>query len=457
MTRVYFSCYRWAWILALPFIRILSGIDGALRSALGRGFLPAPWRVRERLGSQWRARDTGPRSAHPNALWMHCASLGEAKGLWAFANALDGVAGLILTATTAEGFAYLAERCMASSGDASFSDGRRIRAAIAPLDHPGLIRRFLAAHGVIGLCLYEVELWPNTLAVCKESGLPVVLVSGRLTAKAARVYRRFGGAGATLLDGLAWIQAQSPLDAERFAAITRTEILAGFDFKAAHYLGFAVMDAMDADPAAEAKGPVRNRFAFVSLHLEELDLLLPGLLELMRRTDLVVIPRKLSELSDFRNRLEPEGFVLHSRDPSARYLLVDTLGKIGSLLPECHSAFIGGSLIPIGCHNLWEPLMAGAKIHFGPHLHHQEYLAGRVIEAGVAEVLEDPGRIASLDAPGPGIPAACRGLVDALRQGLDSALAEGGRRIFATFFSVQTLGGTGKRTRAAGIEKGQER
>jgi 3-deoxy-D-manno-octulosonic-acid transferase len=510
MSRIWLGLYRWAWIAALPIIKGLARLDRGARSALARGFLPEAWRVGERLGrdigrdlggdvgrdlSREVDRDSGmerpaaPESDLPESrgtLWLHCASLGEAKGLWAFAHSLDRVGNMLLTATTAEGAAYLAERARSQG-----VDGRFIRAAIAPLDHPGLIRRFLAAHEVIGLCLYEVELWPNTLAVCRAEGLPVALVSGRLTAKAARTYRRFGGAGARLLDGLAWIQAQSPIDAERFAALTRAEVLTGFDFKAAHYLrpaetgagpmAFGGRHRALADAKHAGEDPERTRFAFVSLHLRELDLLLPGLPELMRRTDLIVFPRKLRELAGFRARLEPQGFFLHSRDPRARYLLVDSMGRIADLLPECHSAFVGGSLIPIGCHNLWEPLMAGAGIHFGPDYLHQEFLAGRMIAAGIAEVLKDPGRIGSLAAPGPGIPEACRRLAENLRHGLDSALAEGGQRIFATFYgstnarrnatanvrrnagaNVRRNAGAnawrnGETILAAGIDKGQER
>lgn len=461
MIRIWLGLYRSAWILALPMIRCLTWLDRGARSLVGLGFIRADWRVGERLGLNW-GRDRYPQGPGTpegangkrlGTLWLHCASLGEAKGLWAFADSLDRIGSLILTAATAEGAAYLAE-----SVEARGADGRHIRVAIPPLDHPGLIRRFLAAHGIIGLCLYEAELWPNTLAVCRAEGLPMALVSGRLTAKAARIYRRFGGAGARLLDGLSWIQAQSPIDAERFAALTRTEILTGFDFKAAHYL-------RREDAKRPAKDPERTRFAFLSLHLKELDLLLPGMLELMRRTDLIVFPRKLRELDGFRARLEPQGFFLYSRDPQARFLLVDSMGRIADLLPECHSAFVGGSLIPIGCHNLWEPLMAGARIHFGPHYLHQESLAGRVIAEGIAEVLGDPGRIGSLAAPGPGIPQACFRLAENLRHGLDSALAEGGQRIFATFYqgmnARRDAGANawrnGETALAAGIDKGQER
>jgi 3-deoxy-D-manno-octulosonic-acid transferase len=299
---------------------------------------------------------------------------------------------------------------------------RRITAGVAPFDHPGTLRRFLAAHGALGLCLYEAELWPNAVAVCGEAGLPVVQISARLTERAARLYRRFGGAGARLLDRLAWIQAQSPSDRDRFAVLTRTETLVGFDFKAAHFLDgvTSVERSGGSAPSPRVPSPVpyaspspnasgsRTRFAFVSLHYAELLLLLPSLPRLMAHSGLVVFPRRLSETGRFRAGLEPLGFGLHSRDPEARHVLVDAMGLIGAWLPRCHSAFVGGSLVPVGCHNLWEPLTAGTKIIFGPHFRNQQELADRLIGRGIGAVLEDPAGVGSLLPPDPGIPAACR-------------------------------------------------
>ncbi len=465
MSRFYLAIYRWAWNVLLPLVQLLARLDGPPGSPAGRGFIPRNWNVTERLGYGWpraaaetSGQDDGSgipgstcgRKMPGKKLWLHCASLGEAKGLWAFARCLPESLAMVLTATTAEGTAFLQARC-AEQGPES-----RFLAVLAPFDHPDIVRRFLASHDAVGLCLYEVELWPHFIAVCRERGLPVVLVSGRLSEKAVRRYRRFGGAGARLLDGLAWIQAQSPMDAQRFGSLTKTEIVTGFDFKAAHFL------ERGADARAEPAGI--SRFAFLSLHYRELVLLMPGLPALMNRSGVIIFPRKLREVERFHRLLEPQGFALHSRDPRARHLIVDAMGLIGALLPGCHSAFVGGSLIPIGCHNLWEPLLAETGIHFGPYFHAQQFLAERVLAAGIGRVLKDPAGIGFLPASGPEIPKACRHLVEELRQALDAALVEGGRRIFATFYSVQTLGGDaganarrdgGKSLLAAGKDKGQ--
>jgi 3-deoxy-D-manno-octulosonic-acid transferase len=110
----------------------------------------------------------------------------------------------------------------------------------------------------------------------------------------------------------------------------------------------------------------------------------------------------------FRRCLLPLGFALHGRDPGARHVLVDAFGRVDELLPACGSAFVGGSLVPAGCHNLWEPLLAGLRIYFGPSTHNQEPLAGRLVERGLAERVTTRSQVLAWKEPDPGTAAACR-------------------------------------------------
>jgi 3-deoxy-D-manno-octulosonic-acid transferase len=421
------AAYRAAWSLALPPIRMLAALDRSLRAAAGKGILPRRWRVAGRLGHG----DGAFAGAEPGPLWMHCASLGEAKGLWALADSLPLDLPILLTATTATGADFLLDRC------ADLGPGALRAARMAPLDHPGVVGAFLLRHRAIGLCLYEAELWPHYLSECRRRGLPAALVAGRLTDGGRRIYRRSGGAAARLLDGMAWIEAQSYPARERFASLTRTEVVAGYDFKAAFHLR-AGREAADRDSRSAGRtggsSAGRTRFACISLHLRELRLLLPALANLAQHGSIVVFPRHMRELRGFRALLEPIGFREHSREPEARLLLVDSLGRVGAMLPRCHSAIVGGSFIPLGCHNLWEPLLAGARVLVGPHHSLQETLVRLMAGRGLAEVVSDPDRIADAQPPGDGFPEACRGLVEELRQGLDAALRECGKRIIATFY-----------------------
>lgn len=432
------AAYGLAWKSALPVISALARLDGAVRGALGRGCLPRNWRVTERL------RIPTVAAGGPETLWCHCASLGEAKGLWGLVRELmldqsplaDPFPFRIhLTANTAAGLDFLRRECEAFGISAEASAGvPGIGTGMAPFDHPGLVRRFLIALNVKAICIFETELWPNYIRVGTDLGIPVSLVSARLTSKALALYRRYPRAAEAVIGRLAWIQAQSDLDRDRFRSFSQAPITTGFDFKAAHYLRAGYFRGSGASSAeGNAAGIGRSRIALISLHVPELRLLLPELPALSDRFPIVVFPRHMRDLPAFRRLLEPLGFVLHSRDAQARNQLVDSMGQVGAILPSCHSALVGGSLIPSGCHNLWEPLLNGLKTYFGPEYGNQENLARLLLEWGIAEVVSDIRTLREWRVPGPEVMDACGLLWNAQNHGLAGAIAECRGRIFATF------------------------
>lgn len=406
--------YDAAWRLALGPLLCAARLDAFLRGRWGRGCLPPEWRVRDRL-----LLDPASPAGAEGAVWMHAASLGECQGLWAAYESLSGgvpgdsrggdggrdaeaagpgegarpVARFLLTAQTATGFAFLAKAAERAAGE-------RPEVRMAPLDHPDLVRRFLDRHRVLALVLYEVELWPGMIRAASERGIPAMQVSARMTPGALARYRLLRGTWSPLLDRLDWIQARGPGDAERIRSLTRAPVASGADFKLARHRRAAA--------GAPAIRPDRRRLAFLSLHLRELRWFLPELPGLMERFPITVLPRRPEEMEAFRRILVPMGFALHGRDPGARHVLVDSLGRVGEVLPACGSAFVGGSLVPAGCHNLWEPLLAGLRIHFGPSTHNQEPLAGQLVERGIAERVTGRSQVRAWREADPGIAAACR-------------------------------------------------
>jgi 3-deoxy-D-manno-octulosonic-acid transferase len=434
------ALYDAAWRLAAGPLRLAARAHRRLRCMGGGGFLPAHWLAEERLGlaeggARMRAgrgdpgphggegvagRDQGdvpPGSGLP-VLWLHAASLGEAKGLRALARILlEGgfPCRLLLTSNTSAGLAWLRESIADCGADAE--------ARIAPLDHPCIVRAFLDRHRVSLLALYELELWPNFIREAASRRVPVLVVSGRMTRGALARYRLLEGTWRRLLDRVDWIQAQGEDDAVRWRALTRRPVASGFDFKAAHYL-------REPRPGRSGAGQGR-RLAFLSLHHAELAWFLPEWRSLMERFPIAVFPRHLREMAAFRRDLLPLGFTLHSEEPSARHVLVDGFGQVGRILPECGMAFVGGSLVPRGCHNLWEPLLAGLRIAFGPSRHNQEALADLLLRSGVAEVVRDPAQTRAWRAADPGTAEACRRIVDGQMRFLEEAEAAFKARIEA--------------------------
>jgi 3-deoxy-D-manno-octulosonic-acid transferase len=355
--------YRLAWEPALALVRLLA----LLEKAAGGTLWPRRWQLRMRLSAR---ADNAARNGFPT-VWMHAASLGECKGLWATAEALARRQpfSFVLTANTVEGYEFLASQAGSES-----LQGAPPQIRLAPLDHPREVRKFLRRHNVRALALFEVDLWPHFILASRRAGIPVLWISARL--------RRtpFPGALRTLLGNVSWTLAQTDADTRTIREHGATRVETGADLRGLHYLN----DRLNDGAAADAP---RAGIALVSLHAEELPALVPALENTDAATmPLFVFPRKMESLPKFLARLEPLGFELRSRNPRAARQIVDAFGLVPEILIRCRAVVMGGSFAPFGGHNLWEPLAAGTRMSIGPHHESQEYLAGKLAIAGLLDI-----------------------------------------------------------------------
>lgn len=391
--------YRLAWAFALPLLHVLNTVERATRALTGKSPWPASWRLGERLSADrvWANGTVPDEPDTEDTLWLHAASLGECKGLWAFAQTLRETmdargrpARVLLTANTTTGLAHL-ERgiAQAASGDDAAHDHVRFRARLAPFDHPGLTRRFLAAHKVRALVLFEVELWPHRIAAARRAGVPVFWISARLTPRARRHYAGnplFAGALGRVLRDIAWIQTQTEDEEHALRRLGAPCVETGGDLRGLHSLRAR---------GTHAETPrARSGVAYVSIHAREL----PELARSLPKADastpeslepLWVFPRKPEEIEIFARVLAPYGFARHSENPRATRVIVDRFGLVESTLACARAAVIGGSFGDdprIGGHNLWEPLLAGCEMVIGPHHHNQRALAERLQAQGLLHV-----------------------------------------------------------------------
>lgn len=376
--------YRAAWEPTLAFANILAGLK-----------LFPRWRLAERLGRRWKAPSDQP------SIWMHAASLGECKGLWALAQSLQDLpASFIMTANTTTGLEFLSRQIESSK------EPQRWMATLAPFDHPRIVQRFLDRFQIKGLLLFEVELWPHFILTARKNEMLVFWVSARLTPKAHHRYAKFPGAMEAVLGALTWTQTQSDKEAQTLQGCGCKSVDVGGDLRGLHYLNAAA-------PKKETRvWKDREGIAFLSLHAAEIPRLLSAIESRSKDASVCVFPRKMEELALFQNVLKPLGFALHSRSPENRLIIVDSFGKVGEFLQRCHTAVIGGSFISRGGHNLWEPLAAGVSMIVGPHHWNQDYLvrkleAARLLKLSNAPLNGEILRKPEID-PGP----ACRDFVE---------------------------------------------
>ncbi len=379
--------YRAAWEPALWAIRLCAGLE----SIMGGKLLPARWHLSDRLTERM---DTGSANVDaPKTLWLHAASLGECKGLWAFAQTLRaGIPAdthILLTCNTTTGLDFLRAQIRSQTGIGNASN--TLDARLAPLDHPRLAKQFLRNHNVRALVLFEVELWPHWIFAAGKKDVPVFWISARLTARARRRYAGSASGNSLraaalrrVLGKIRWIQTQTLDDADVLRALGGRNVETGADLRGLYYLQIR----KQGHAATRAEDAARRGTAFVSLHADELTALLPKITAAGTELPIRIFPRKQNERSSFVKALAPHGFVLYSQAPDATRVIVDSFGRVTETLAQARIAVIGGSYGKndrIGGHNLWEPLLAGARIEIGPHHDNQKYLADKIANENAME------------------------------------------------------------------------
>ncbi|WP_445000089.1 lipid IV(A) 3-deoxy-D-manno-octulosonic acid transferase [Halomonas mongoliensis] len=369
-------------------------------------------------------------------LWLHCASVGEVLAARPLIEALlERYPGhrLTLTTMTATG----AERARALA--ASRGDERLVHRFI-PLDFPVAATRFVSRLRP-GLALFfETELWPNLLHACRRQGVPVAVVNGRLSPRAFRGYRRLRPLMGEALACVDWLAAKSSDDAQRFGELGMAEARMTV-------VGSLKFDIAIDDKAFEVSEGLRTRlgerpvWVAGSTHEGEEALLLAAHARLRERCPdalLVLVPRHPQRFDAVAALCAQAGMpaARRSRDewPTAdtAVYLGDTMGELLALYGAADLAFVGGSLVPIGGHNLLEPAALGVPVLTGPELANFAEVAetlreadalvevadAEALAAALAALFADPAERRRLGEAGRTVVAANRGALERTLEGL---------------------------------------
>jgi 3-deoxy-D-manno-octulosonic-acid transferase len=347
-------------------------------------------RLAERFGFTPRSDGAG------EVVWVHAVSVGETLAATSLIEALRRDrpgARIVLTTMTPTG-AEIARR--------RFGDGVEHR--YVPYDLPGAVARFLDRLRPRLLILMETELWPNLLAAARARGLPVVLANGRLSAPSARGYRLAAGLTREMLCGIHAIAAQTRDDADRFIALgaapERVIVTGNLKFDL----------ALPDDLAGRGTtlrgmlGPVRPVWIAASTHEGEEGPVLAAHAEIRRRKPealLVLVPRHSERAARLMALCGEAGLRAVRRTagsacaPDTDVYMVDTLGELPAFYAAADVAFVGGSLVPVGGHNLLEPAAAGLPVLTGPQVFNFTEVSRLLHEAGAASIVTDSAALAA--------------------------------------------------------------
>ncbi len=392
LTALYGLAGTLAAVLMLPFWLVVDARSGG-GTPSRYGFIPR------------RVREAADRAG---TIWLHAASVGE---IGVLARILPRIAALtpdlpvVVTTVTSTG----RERARQLLGESVFL-------LYLPLDSPVIVRRAIRRLHPQVLVIAETELWPNLILQTAAYGTRLVVVNGRLSVRGFRRYLWLRAAMSRVLARLDLVCVKSAADAERFVAL-------GADRNRV-----AVTGDLKSEPLARIEDePVPARRARLGLPLErpiftagstrqgEEEIVLEACRPVFNEHPdllLVLAPRYPHRAAEVESLIAGAGYdaVRRSTLPSgsgpgpARVLLLDTIGELESIYAASDTAFVGGSLVPTGGHNLLEPALYAVPVLFGPYTGEtagaDELLLGagggrRVASAGelgaqLADLLADP-------------------------------------------------------------------
>lgn len=350
---------------------------------------------------RWRERLGGaPVAAMPDLparpLWIHAVSVGETLAAVPLINALRAQfpdLPLLITTMTPTG----SERVRALWGD-------QVWHVYAPYDMPWAVTRFLTRWQPRALVVMETELWPNTLALVRARGLPVMLANARLSERSAAGYGRLGSFTRELVGQLTVVAAQDAGTAERFQGL-------GVLPERIVNTGSLKFDITIPETVVDEAERLRRRWSLAerpvwvaaSTHAGE-DAVVLAAHERVRALHpdalLILVPRHPERFEAVAQQVQTFGFTQVRRSgrepvwPETAVLLGDSMGELLVWLALAHVAFVGGSLVPTGGHNVLEPLALGVPALTGPHYFNFEAINRELLAAGALAVVEDAESLA---------------------------------------------------------------
>lgn len=321
----------------------------------------------ERLG-RVPGRIAAASSGAQRVIWIHAVSVGEVlavAGLVAeMRRALPQYR--ILISTTTDTGQDLARRRFGEDSVFYF-----------PMDFAFAIRPYLQALKPELMVLAETEFWPNFLRLVHASGARIAVVNARISDRSWPRYRRFEWALRRMLVHVDLFLAQTREDAGRLQSIgadpRRVQVTGNLKFDVSLPAAPPIVESLRRALAAEEAGPVLVCGSTVEDEEPPLLKAFENVLVGHPRAVMILAPRHPERFDAVAVLLQQMGIPSHRRtlwagEPLAGgVLLVDSIGELAALYGLTDVAFVGGSLVPRGGHNIIEPAQHGVAIVTGNH------------------------------------------------------------------------------------------
>jgi len=323
-------------------------------------------------------------------IWIHAVSVGEVQ---AAAPLIRQVCkrfpdrNVLITTVTPTGAAHVRTLF-----------GDTVAHSYIPFELPIAVDRFFKNTQPELALIMETEIWPNLYRGCGVREIPLILVSARISPRSLQGYRKVLPLFKETLSHGIIIAAQSKVDADRFrslgASSVRTWVIGNikFDIELPENLAG---DGRDLRAKMFGDRPI---WVAASTHDQEEQQVLAAHAVLKAQYPnllLVLVPRHPERFNDVRKLLEQQEFTYASRtqeqscEESTEVFLVDTMGELPLFYAASDIAFVGGSLVPVGGHNLLEPAALGLPVISGPNVFNAQEIADMFVDKGACTIVQD--------------------------------------------------------------------
>ncbi len=328
-------------------------------------------------------------------IWIHAVSVGEVEASRPVVKLLkDNFSEYQLLITT-----------MTPTG------GERVKAIFAntvnhrylPYDLPFAIKIFLTAtHPNFGIIM-ETEIWPNLISICAKYQIKLILANARMSECSSKGYQLISTLTSKILQSLTFIATQDEMDTERFTKL-------GADIKKIHTIGNLKYEIMMPTNLTQQGKSMRaqwdiNRPVLItaSTHKGEEEVILNAFHQILTQYPnllLIIVPRHPERCDHVTTISQQAGFTIlrHSESQPCtsdiQILVVDTMGDLPLFYCASDIAFVGGSLVPHGGHNILEPAALGIAVIIGPHNFNFDQITQQFLQAKAAIQVSDATSLA---------------------------------------------------------------
>lgn len=333
-----------------------------------------------------------------DVMWLHAVSVGEAIAAIPLVHRFRlqfPQSPILVTTTTPTG----SERVQAAFKDML---GKHIYHCYLPYDLPFTLNTFFKRIKPKLLILMETEIWPNLLQACKARQLPVLIANGRLSPVSMRRYQWLGSLMKWIVAPISAVAAQSAMDVSRFAhlgveqnKITDTGNIK-FDLQLPSYLQEAGQELR------QELG--KNRLIWIAASTHETEEVIAlntyqALKERFPELLLLLVPRHPDRFNKVANLCIDRGFSLARRSQKqgttaqTDVYLGDTMGELPLFYAAGDVAFVGGSFVTVGGHNLLEPAALGLPVLSGPQLFNFVAISQMLVGAKGATIVNNEAEL----------------------------------------------------------------